>query len=86
MIEIQGEAGMPHVNQVPPDDSERGRRAYERRYLRALEGWVSSCMRNQALKRRNAWHTPTQDEEEASSVPAFTSAIDEQNYAGSASR
>ncbi|MDX6642654.1 MAG: hypothetical protein QOD76_616 [Solirubrobacteraceae bacterium] len=43
---------MPHGNQVPPDDSDAGRRAYERRYLRALEGSVSSRMRSQALKRR----------------------------------
>ncbi|MEA2159508.1 MAG: hypothetical protein QOD66_1888 [Solirubrobacteraceae bacterium] len=43
---------MPHTNRVPPDDSDAGRRAYERRYLRALEGRVSSRMRNQALKRR----------------------------------
>jgi hypothetical protein len=45
---------MPHVNRMPPDDSDAVRRASERRYLRALEGWLSSRMRSQALKRRTA--------------------------------
>jgi hypothetical protein len=49
---------MPHVNQTPQDDSDAGRRAYERRYLRALEGWVASRMRSQALKRRKAGSRP----------------------------
>jgi hypothetical protein len=59
---------MQPASQLPPDDSNAGRRAYDRRYQHALQGWVSSRMRSQARQRRKG-RTPIRSQADQPNPP-----------------